>query len=260
MSYTPNTIATSMVTTRDGIWETTSANHGIGARIQASAATFTPATVDASWIGQQVTIMRLNRSILGNVDVDLYEVRVVRIDPNGDVVVLPKGQRSKGYRFPAKTILAMASGWGAKATAALATEWETALRQIPVVSRELVLEDLAPLPVDPANDDASSEPVGLAVIGSHPAISGLIPGAVWLITAYDPETDIADGYLLLPSNEDGFVSEYGSCYGRDILNRWGVIDNLRDAIPFAEAMALGNVDYLRALDLITQTIPAPQAA
>ena len=145
--------------------------------------------------GQRVTIVRTADTILGGVSLIATDARWV-------------GRHLAGGQ----------TGWQASTL-----DQHPTVRAVPTLG-QLRDEELQALPrydtLAEAYDDAAPTrtPIGLAAYGSWPVLGQLLVGAAWLLYAYDPDTDIAEGFLALPADSPG-VSEHGSVYGADLLHR-----------------------------------------
>lgn len=98
--------------------------------------------------------------------------------------------------------------------------------------------------------------IRLAVFGTYPFPTGPIPGALWLLSDYMPEDDIASGVLIVPPGTA--ESEHGSVYGGQLLRmNVGVVANFAP-ISFAEALALTGAEYAEVLSLLTAGAIGPE--
>ena len=167
--------------------------------------------------GQRVTIVRTADTILGGVSLIATDARWVgRHLAGGQTGWQAKGQRTRAYRWtPNQLVL---PDWQASTL-----DQHPTVRAVPTLG-QLRDEELQALPrydtLAEAYDDAAPTrtPIGLAAYGSWPVLGQLLVGAAWLLYAYDPDTDIAEGFLALPADSPG-VSEHGSVYGADLLHR-----------------------------------------
>lgn len=158
-------------------------------------------------------------------------------------VLLPKGHRANGYLLAGligdERILDIETGYENAAT--LAERVCTVRDALPATER-FTIEHLRALPLD--GTDAT-----LALFGTYPFFGGPIPGAVWLLSSYDPVVDIAKGVLLVPPSEA--FSEHGSAYGRNLLRMdFGVVTGF-DPLSLREALELCDADYTQVLQRLT---------
>lgn len=183
--------------------------------------------------GAKVTMLRHTEGMLG-CSLAAAEGRIIVNDDQ--LLWLPKGRRTRGYHLPTDRLLDLRPGWQG-AVDALGAEVEAALAVFPPME-DLRQDHLAALP-----DESAGPPeyVGLTLFGSHRLLGQRVDGCFWLLTDYDPDEDIANGYLRVPDRAE-FESEHGSIHGQD-LHRMGVsvvVDP--PAVTFAEALDLDRVD------------------
>ena len=118
--------------------------------------------------------------------------------------------------------------------------------------------------IAPAAPSAASSPAtGLVAYGTWTVLGDQFPGAAWLLYAYDPDTDIAEGYLGVP--EGPWYSEHGSVYGEQLLANpnMGRVASIPPGLTFATCMQLEHrvLDWLRTgRDPISEPDPDPLLA
>jgi hypothetical protein len=164
--------------------------------------------------GQQVSILRAGTTMLGGGVTQIHQVRLFTTS-DGVLGALPKGKRSNGWRVDPSNVLAATSGWGKGPNEELAGLWAAADAEIPP-TQTVTQGDLDKLPVDDWGEDNPDATFAAAVLCTHPGFDGRRqPGCVWMISTYNAEHDIADGYLWTPGGS-GLESEHGSVYGKDL--------------------------------------------
>lgn len=253
----------------DGIWRVTSAPGGTG-RVAAAPAELAPLGVTVrtglAWAdqltpGQKVTVLRAHTTWLGGTALAAHEGRWLKPLDGW----IPKGGQGSRY-IPAQDRDLVLPGWQA-----------TALTTHPAITgqpalTELTRADLTQLPryddlpgqgddVDP--DQWPSPAIGLVAYGTWTVLGDQVPGAAWLLYAYDPDTDIAEGYLGVP--EGPWYSEHGSVYGEQLLANpnMGRVASIPPGLTFATCMQLEHrvLDWLRTgRDPISEPDPDPLLA
>ena len=148
---------------------------------------------------------------------------------NGGEAYLPKGARKNGFRVDPSKVIGVVAGYDTDAAAALYARYD--IGDVADVTREV----LEALPHDPEARDCT-----LAVMTTTVVAGDRAPGSVWLLYSYDPENDICDGMLVVPDGSP-LQSEYGSIYGRDLIDRGAVLTGATP-VPFATAIEFTTVD------------------
>lgn len=187
-------------------------------------------------VGRKVTVLNYVRGNFGASYIDALSGTIFPSQAGG-LAILPKGRRSKGYRLPSG-LLAIESGFNKEAQ--FEAELETVKASLPTL-RPLSQERLADLP-ERGNDCT------LAVFGTYPFMGEPTPATVWLCHSYIADEDIVENVLYIDPSVG--VSEYGSCYGRDLL-RWNVGEVVDfQPISFSKAIELTDKPYEDALSLV----------
>lgn len=166
------------------------------------------------------------------------------------LVMMPKGARSKGFYLKGDKVLDAVEGYGK--VGVLQDRIDLVRATLP----ELVALTKADLEAvtGKVDEDGGSPPVVLAVVGTWRMPDGDSPAAVWLISEYDADDDIADGVLLVKES-DGF-SEHGSVYGEQLLSgRFGKVAGFA-GMSFKEALALTNGDHADGLAAVRGLVTA----
>lgn len=170
----------------------------------------------ADHMGSNVTLVIAGETVLGWPTVVAMEGRVAdgaRYGASG-AALIPKGGRGAGA-YTRLRALHVLPGYG---RVEQAQAWVDA--QIEKLPTAVTIETLtAALPDVEATGERLDE-FGLALEGTHLGV----PGCRWYLTDYDVEGDIANGFMVMPPNDHGFISEHGSAYGRDLVrNGWAVV-------------------------------------
>lgn len=135
--------------------------------------------------------------------------KVARGTNYGDLLIPKGGRGATGFHITGR-IVGVIKGYAN-------LDNLTATHEDAVAARVAATSDaLNALALTPGDGDA----IRLTLTGTLPFFGGDVPGATWHLTGYDPLDDIADGYLVVPPNTLGAVSEHGSAYGRDLLNSY----------------------------------------
>lgn len=185
--------------------------------------------------GEKVTLIYGGENMVGAGSINAWEGTLFK-GSSGNLAILPKGKRSKGYKVEADRVLDVLPGYNV----AEATEIVATVRGLYPELEPLTQEQLEALPGEDETDMCS-----LAVFGSHPLFGS--HDALWLIGEYWPSDDICDRSVLLIRPEHG-CSEHGSIYGRDLLRNLaiGVVASFKP-ISFGEAVELCSLDYDEAV-------------
>ena len=72
---------------------------------------------------------------------------------------------------------------------------------------------------DAGDGEDLPESIGAVLTGTMNFMGDRIAGATWFLTDYDRKGDVANGYLVVPGNDAGAVSEHGSIYGRNLIGQ-----------------------------------------
>ena len=167
------------------------------------------ATVDlTAFVGQRVTLARVSEDIMGWPVIAATEGRVVDGAAFGESspALVPKGGRGTRAWFRQR-VLHVVAGYGQ--VQALQAWLDAQMAGLP---QPVTLDALMSLPDVERTSDRVDE-IGLALEGEHCGV----PGCRWFLTDYDREGGIGNGFLVMPANPYGLVSEHGSVYGRDLL-------------------------------------------
>ena len=199
---------------------------------------------------EPVTFLRYGHTMLGVPLISLEEGRLFLREGYGStqqIVCLPKGRRTKGYRLQPDQILAVRRGFNQGDT--LRVLVDDLVRVLPAVET-LTQDDLNALPTRGGT-------CTLAAVGTSPFYGSNVPG-VWLLHSYMPEADIAEGVFVVPDGH-GAVTEHGSVYGRELLRRFAKAGSVRSTrlrpwlsgMPLVDALDL---TFDRALAAIDQAV------
>lgn len=198
----------------------------------------------SDYAGEQVTVLRAGENMFGAKSLVATPGKVFVSDRG--LALLPKGKRTKGIIL--KDVIDFVLGYNVDALRVRVDHVRALFPQVTALAQE----DLNALP-------ANSNTCSLTLFGTWPGIQGEspCPGALWLCNEYDAENDIVQNVLIVRP-ETG-TSEYGSCYGRDLL-RWGVgkVEGF-SGIPFKEAIDLSDKTYHEALAVVTGSVLASPA-
>lgn len=91
---------------------------------------------------------------------------------------------------------------------------------------------LAALPEAEADVEPPSA-IGAVLTGTMDFFGDTVEGATWFLTDYSPEDDIANGYLVVPGNAAGAVSEHGSILGKDLARQGFAPRTVPEGLTFA---------------------------
>jgi len=123
-------------------------------------------------------------------------------DAKGKPVIMPKGSQKRGFYL--KDAIDLLPGYAGMT--ALAANVQTVVDRLPKLE-PLTQEHLNGI-TGKTDDEGNSPDCTLAIFFTFRFMGTDIPGAVWLISEYDAENDIAEGVLIVPPSEA--TSEYGS--------------------------------------------------
>lgn len=152
---------------------------------------------------------------------------------NEGTAYLPKGARKNGYEIDRDAVIGVVAGYDVDAARELYERYD------PGAFTEVTREVLGTLPHDPQAKDCT-----LAVLSTTVVAGERAPGSVWLLYSYDPENDICDGMLVMPDGTS-LESEYGSVYGRDLIDRGAALTDT-NPVPFATAINFTSTDEVFA--------------
>jgi hypothetical protein len=195
-----------------------------------------------SYMDEKVTLVLHGSNMLGSTALLAREGRVF-VGQRG-IGVMPKGNRRNGYLVDPKHTLDLLPGYAAAEAKRLTDETRS---QYPLLDK-LTQERLEQLPpYEPSGD------IHLCVFGTWDTPEGRTTDAIWLIGAYNKESDIVDNSVLLIRPEYG-VSESGSVYGEQLLRaNVGVVVGMPGGkgapfpgMKFRDAVSLTNLDYEEA--------------
>lgn len=226
-SAADTTLASPIVTTEDGrVTQFTLDHHRAKAidALTAAAETIDPAAHVGSGPVTVVTAATLT-GIFGTYTViRAQRGRIVTGNAYGrpgHAMLVPKGARSRARDLTHYKILAISKGYltddaidnpyEAQVTAAAAA-FEAAEAATWAV--------LVALPDRDAGDGEDlPESIGAVLTGTMNFMGDRIAGATWFLTDYDRKGDVANGYLVVPGNDAGAVSEHGSIYGSRLFGQ-----------------------------------------
>lgn len=186
-------------------------------------------------IGHKVTLIRGGENMLGSSLLNAIEGRLFE-GRHGDLAILPKGSRTKGYRVePAKVVDVLGGYATAKAQELVADVRD----YYPAELQNLTQERLEQLP----GEDSGTETLSLALLGEWALPDSRAVDAIWLLGEYWPEDDICDHSVLLIRPEHG-TSEHGSVYGRQLVQSRCLAEIVGfPGISFSDAISLCFVDF-----------------
>jgi hypothetical protein len=200
--------------------------------------------------GAKVTFIKAGENMLGASLLTAIEGRLFESTRSDCIAAyIPKGAQRKGFGIRPGSVLDIVPGLQERVNAVLAG--------LPKLA-ELTKDDLAALPresecVDDAGETTSGERgCGLAVFGKWTIGGGEGDlDCVYLVESYEPDDDIAYGVLFAPPGM--LTSEWGSCYGRQLLAMGGKVTGFK-GMSFKEAIErTGEADggHAGVLQLVT---------
>ena len=196
--------------------------------------------------GKKVTLIQWGENALGGGVLKAEEGTIIVIS-DGQIALLPKGVRSKGWRINPDKVLDVLPGY----CAGVASERVAEVRSYYPELREITPERLREVPTN-------SNTISMCTFGTWALPDCTATDAVQLIHEYLPSDDIVESVLLIRP-QHGF-SEHGSCYGRQIMRSFGEVVGFK-SISLSEAMDLCNMDFDEAVAQIMPERPhAPVAA
>ena len=183
----------------------TSAHINVATDLYPSPSGITVRVTDGAKRHDKATVLLKGETMFGAPIVHIVS-GTLRTGRDGRPIILPSGSRSKGYVLTGHTkVLDMVDGASTNNAKVLNALWHAAATRVPVT-----------VPVTVEALSCATEQHPLAVVVNHPGFGGgTVPGCVWIITSYDAEDDICDGFMWAPEGE--LSSEHGSCYGRDLM-------------------------------------------
>lgn len=178
----------------------------------------------AAFVGEPVTIAKEVSGTFGHRAILAMEGKV--FEGQRGLGILPKGKRKNGYLL--RDVIDVEPGYG---KVNLLQERVNRVRNHFPDLVELTQDDLNALP-------SRSKDCTLAIFGTYPFMGSSVPATVWLCHSYLRGDDILENVLFINPAEG--ESEYGSCYGKDILH-WQV-GKVVDFLPvsFKEAVEWTN--------------------
>ena len=178
---------------------------------------------------RQVSVLMHGANMLGAplVTAECGRVFVTRA---GHPALLPKGSRKNGIRLSEDKVLDIEDGYGS--IAPLRERVRAVRGHYPSGFEPLTEERLRSLPRE------RSGTVGLVLFGTLPGFG--VAGAIWLLTDYEPDDDIANGVLVVPPG--AATSEHGSVWGRDLFGRYSVVPSFR-ACTFGDAVGWCGIEH-----------------
>jgi hypothetical protein len=203
----------------------------------------------------KVTFIKAGENMLGASLLTAIEGRLFpTTHPECIAAYFPKGATRKGYGIRRGSVLDIVPGYD---THTLKARVDAVLDGLPKLA-ELTKDDLVALPreadcVDDDGETTSGERgCGLAVFGKWTIGGGEGDlDCVYLVESYEPDDDIAYGVLFAPPGM--LTSEWGSCYGRQLLAMGGKVTGFK-GMSFKEAIErTGEADggHAGVLQLVT---------
>jgi hypothetical protein len=187
-------------------------------------------------VGSEVTLAVHSSGLFGLQVLEAVEgVLILRKNPRYGL--LAEDSLTRGLPFDVERVLDVEPGYdNARAMGRRVDEVRASLPDVGPLTDERLLE-LPERAADP-------EQIGLAVFASECGDGNIGTGAIWLLHSYQPDDDIATGYVIL-RGEDG-VSRTESVRGTNLLARGGEILD-PPQLSLADAIGLGALPYHEAL-------------
>lgn len=174
--------------------------------------------------GKRVTLMLAGETMLG--------ARVVVARPGtifgGGTAILPKGRRKNGYVIDPSKVVALTEGYDPSPLVELYQSHSVG------DTAEASTDLFSKLP-------HRGETCSLAVVVNWEVCGTRAPGCMWLCHSYMADDDIVEGMFVVPSNT-GLVSEHGSVYGRQLIDRAAAVLTGAKPVSFSDAI---NLDSLK---------------